>query len=126
MQRVASSGRDPGSQHFLLSGLRAITSNIVTKEKELVTLKVEQLRGSHPSSLGGKEKPSKSVKKESWYKMTMHDSQEHDRREVFKDGSEQDGRDNFLFRETNQLGGLERIHGIIFGSEDRSTFEWCK
>jgi hypothetical protein len=51
--------------------MRGISSNIVTKKKEKVALKVEQIRGSHPSGSSGKEYPSKSVKKESWYKIAM-------------------------------------------------------
>ena len=36
-----------------------------------VSLKVEHVRAIQTSSLGGKEKPSKSVKEESWYEITM-------------------------------------------------------
>jgi hypothetical protein len=46
------------------------------KNREQVALKVEQLRGSQPSGSVGKEKPSKSIKKESWYEMAMQDAQE--------------------------------------------------
>ena len=49
----------------------AITSKKVIEDKEQVAPKVEHLRGSQLSGSGGKEQPSKSVKKESWYEMTM-------------------------------------------------------
>ena len=48
--------------------MRAMASNKVTEDKEQVAPKVEKLRGSQPSGLGGKEQLSKCVK-ESWYKM---------------------------------------------------------
>jgi hypothetical protein len=51
--------------------MRAMESNRVAENKEAVAPKVEQLRGSQPSGLGGKEHPSKSVKKESWYEMAI-------------------------------------------------------
>jgi hypothetical protein len=44
---------------------------LVEGNKERATLKVEKLRGSHPSGSCGKEHPSKSVKKISWYEMAM-------------------------------------------------------
>jgi hypothetical protein len=50
--------------------MRAMARNKVAENKERVAPEVEQLRGSQPSSLGGKEQLSKSVK-ESWYEMTM-------------------------------------------------------
>jgi hypothetical protein len=40
-------------------------------------LKVEQLRGSYPSGLGGEVQPSKSVK-ESWFEMIMQNYQEQE------------------------------------------------
>jgi hypothetical protein len=43
--------------------MRAMASNRVAENKEQVAPKVEQLRGSQPSGSGGKEQPSKSVKK---------------------------------------------------------------
>ena len=46
------------------------SSSRVTEDKENRAPKVEQLRGSQPLGSGGKEQPSKSVKKESWYEMT--------------------------------------------------------
>jgi hypothetical protein len=49
-------------------------SNRVAENMGQVATKVEQIRGSQPSSSGGKEKPSKFVKKESWYKMSIHDA----------------------------------------------------
>jgi hypothetical protein len=110
--------------------MRAMESNRVTENKEQVALKVEQLRGSQPSGSGGKEQPSKSVKKESWYEMTMQDAQEQEasrsmiKREVFEEGSERDGRDSFCFRGSNQSGGLESNHGSRSGSEDRATSRW--
>jgi hypothetical protein len=57
--------------------MRAMTSNnIEIEDKEQVAPKVEQLRVSQPSGLGGKEQPSKSVKQESWYEIAMQDAQE--------------------------------------------------
>ena len=53
--------------------IRALARNKVTENKEKVALKVEQLRGSYPLGLGGKEHPSKLFKKDSWYDMDMHD-----------------------------------------------------
>jgi hypothetical protein len=52
--------------------MREISSRMVKENKEQVALKVEQLRGSQISTSGGKEHPSKSIKKESWYEMDMH------------------------------------------------------
>jgi len=48
----------------------------VTKDKDHVALKVEHLRGIQSFGSSEKEKPSKSVKMESWYKMTMQDAKE--------------------------------------------------
>jgi hypothetical protein len=60
----------------------------MAKNKEQVDSKVEQLNGSQPSSSSGKEQPSKSVKKESWYEMAMHNDKEQEAsRSMFK-GSE--------------------------------------
>ena len=59
--------------------MRAMASSSrVAENKEQVALKVEQLRSSRPLGSGGKEQPSKSVKKESWYKMIMQDAQEQE------------------------------------------------
>jgi hypothetical protein len=41
------------------------------ENKEWAAPKVEMFRGSQPSGSRGKEKPSKFVKEESWYKMSM-------------------------------------------------------
>jgi hypothetical protein len=54
--------------------IRAMESSTLAENKEQVSLKVKKLRGSQPSGSGGKEKPSKSVRQESWYEMVMHDS----------------------------------------------------
>jgi hypothetical protein len=43
----------------------------VVENKEQVALKVEQLRGHEPSSLGGKDQPFNSIEKNSWYEMAM-------------------------------------------------------
>jgi hypothetical protein len=52
--------------------MRAMTNKSrVIVDREQVAPKVEQLRGSQPLGSGGKGQPCKSVKKESWYKMTM-------------------------------------------------------
>jgi len=53
-----------------------MASNKVAKDKEQVVPKVEQLERSQTLGSGGKEQPSKSVKKQSWYKMAMQDAQE--------------------------------------------------
>jgi hypothetical protein len=52
-----------------------MASSRVAKNKEQVAPNVEQLRGSQRSGSGGKDQPSKSVKEESWYKMTMQNAQ---------------------------------------------------
>jgi hypothetical protein len=52
----------------------AMARNRVAENKEQVASKVEQLRGSQPLGLCGKEQPSKFVEKDSWYKMTMQDA----------------------------------------------------
>jgi hypothetical protein len=51
--------------------MRAMESSTLAENKEQVSLKVEKLRGSQPSGSGGKEKPSKSIQKQSWYNMAM-------------------------------------------------------
>ena len=46
----------------------------VTEDKEREPFKVEQLRGSQPSSLGGEVQSidsSKTIKKVSWYEMDL-------------------------------------------------------
>jgi hypothetical protein len=43
----------------------------VRENKEQVALKVEHSKGSYPLGSDGKEKPSKSLKEESWFEMTM-------------------------------------------------------
>jgi hypothetical protein len=68
--------------------MRAVESSRVAENREQVALKVEQLRGSQPSGSGGKEKPSKSVKKESWYEMAMQDAQEQETSRSMFRGSE--------------------------------------
>jgi hypothetical protein len=96
-----------------------MASNIVAENKEKVAPKVEQLRGSQRSGSSGKEQPSNSFKKKSWYEMTMQDAQEqeaHDQRQVFEDGSKRDGRDRFLSRGSN--------HGSKDNSEERATSRW--
>jgi hypothetical protein len=50
----------------------------MTKNEDQVALKVEQLRGSQHSSSGGKEQPSKSVWKKTWFEMAMQDAQEQE------------------------------------------------
>jgi hypothetical protein len=67
--------------------MREIVNNIVTKNREKVALKVDQIRGSQTSGSCGKEKPSRSVK-ESWYKMAMLDAQEHETSRSMFRGSE--------------------------------------
>jgi hypothetical protein len=68
--------------------MRAMASNKVTEDKEQVAPKVENLRRSQPSGLGGKDQPSNFVKKESQYKMVMQDAQKQEAsRSMFK-GSE--------------------------------------
>jgi hypothetical protein len=52
------------------------SSNRVTEDKEHVAPTIEQIRGNQPSGSCGKEQPSKSVQKKSWYKMAMQDAQE--------------------------------------------------
>jgi hypothetical protein len=56
------------SNLYRLKGKPMEISSRATKEKNK---KVEQLKGSQPLGSSGKEKPSKSVQKNSWYKMTM-------------------------------------------------------
>jgi hypothetical protein len=56
--------------------IRAMESSRVAENREKVALKFEQLRGSQPLGSGGKEKPSKSIKKDSWYDMSIQDAQE--------------------------------------------------
>jgi hypothetical protein len=56
--------------------MRVVTSNIVIENRKQVGLKVEKLRGSQPLGSNGKENPSNSVNKESWYEMAMQDAQE--------------------------------------------------
>jgi hypothetical protein len=56
--------------------MQAMERNRVIEDKEQVTLKVGQLRGSQPSGLSGKEQPYKYFNKESWHEMKIHDSQE--------------------------------------------------
>jgi hypothetical protein len=56
--------------------MRAIANNTMTKSMEQVAPKVEQLRGSQPLGSSGKEQPSKTIKKESWYEMVMQDAKE--------------------------------------------------
>jgi hypothetical protein len=51
--------------------LREISNSIVTEIREQVYLKVEQLKGSQPSGSAGKDQPSKTIKKDSWYEMAM-------------------------------------------------------
>jgi hypothetical protein len=68
--------------------MREISSSIVTENREQVAPKVEQLRGSQPSGSGGKEQPSKSVKKESWYEMAMQDAQKQETSRSMFRGSE--------------------------------------
>jgi hypothetical protein len=73
----------------------------VVENKEKVALKVVQLRGSQPSGLGGKEKPSK-FGKESWYKMTMQDAHEQEAsRSMFKSNK-------------SSKKGLNEMAGIAF------------
>jgi hypothetical protein len=55
-----------------------MASSRVTESKEQVTPKVEKLGGIQPSGSGGKEQPSMSIKKESWYDLTMQDAQEQE------------------------------------------------
>jgi hypothetical protein len=98
----------------------------VTENKEQVALKVEQLRGSQPSGSGGKEQPSKSVQKKSWFEMAMQDAQKQEasrsnQQLVFKEGSERDGRDIFRVRGSSQSGGLESNHGSKSDSKDKAT-----
>jgi hypothetical protein len=50
----------------------------VTKNEEQVSPKVEQLKGSQPSSSGGKMQPSKFIQKKSWFGMTMQDAQKQE------------------------------------------------
>jgi hypothetical protein len=52
------------------------SSSRVTKDKEQVASKVEQIKGSHPLGSGGKDQPSNSIQKKSWYRMVMQDPQE--------------------------------------------------
>jgi hypothetical protein len=85
--------------------MRAMASSRVAENKEQVAPKVEQLRGNQPSGSGGKDQPSKSVKKESWYKMAMHDALEQEAsRSMFK-GSK------------SSKKGPKEMAGIAFASE---------
>jgi hypothetical protein len=54
--------------------MREISNMMVTENREQVAPKVEKLRGSQPSGSGGKEQPSKSFNKDSWYEMAMQDA----------------------------------------------------
>jgi hypothetical protein len=76
----------------------------VAKNKEQVASKDEQLRGSQPSSSGGKEQPSNSVKKESWYEITMQDAQEQEA-------------SRSMIRGKSLKQGLNEMAGIDFISE---------
>jgi hypothetical protein len=67
----------PGSNFFcFVEWLAELWQATVAENKGQVALKVEQLGGSHPSSLGGKEQHSMFVKKESWYEMIMQEALE--------------------------------------------------
>jgi hypothetical protein len=73
--------------------MRAMARRKVAENKEQVAPKVEQLRGRQPSNSGGKEKPSKFVKEESWYKMTIQNAQEQEAsKSMFKGKSSKKGR----------------------------------
>jgi hypothetical protein len=68
--------------------MRSVESSRVAENREKVSLKVEYLRGSHPSSSGGKEKPSKYFKKDSRYEMAMEDAQKKETSRIMFKGSE--------------------------------------
>jgi hypothetical protein len=65
-----------------------VASIRVVEKKEQVAPNIEQLRGSQPSSLGGKEQPSKSVRQKSWYGMAMQDAQDQEASRSMIRGSE--------------------------------------
>jgi hypothetical protein len=66
---------------------------------------LSKLRGSQPSGSGGKEQPSKSFKKESWYEMAMQDAQEQEASRSMIRGSE------------SSETGQSMMAGIAFVSE---------
>jgi hypothetical protein len=68
--------------------MRPISSNIVIDSMEHVAPKVEKLRESHHLGSSGKEHPSKSIKKDSWYEMDMQDSQEKETSRIIFRGNE--------------------------------------
>jgi hypothetical protein len=82
----------------------------VTENEEQVALKVEQLRGSQPSGSGGKEQPSKSVQKKSWFEMAMQDAQEQEA-------------SRSIIRGKSSEQGLSKMAGIAFVSEGAANQE---
>jgi hypothetical protein len=57
---------------YMLKGqpLQVVASRTIAENKEQVAPKVEQLKGSQPSGLDGKQQPSNFFK-ELWYEMAM-------------------------------------------------------
>jgi hypothetical protein len=90
----------------------------VTKNEEQVAPKVEQLRGSQPSGSGGKEQPSKSVQKKSWFEMAMQDAQK-------QEASRSIGRGQVFEQGLSEMAGIASVSEGAANQVDWSTSsEW--